>query len=102
LSVKGCAEKQRCLATIVSAWRDLAAVSEQLIALHRDPWADRATFLTRTTALTECVHRALDEASQVVSAVPTVVDEEVRARLQQTTCESLLLQVALLAEVPQA
>ena len=52
--------------------------------------------------LTESVHRALDEASQVVSAVPTVVDQEVHARLQETTCERLLLQVARLAEVPQA
>ena len=93
---------QRCLATIISAWRDLAAVSEQLITLHRDPWADRSAFLARATALTERVHSALDEASAIVSAVPTVVDQEVHARLQQTSREALLLQVAMLAEVPQA
>jgi hypothetical protein len=93
---------QRCLAGIISAWRDLAEVSEQLIALHRDPWADRGAFLARATALTESVHRALDEASAVVGGVPTVVDQEVHARLQKTTSECLLLQVAMLAEVPQA
>jgi hypothetical protein len=96
------ARTTQCLADLALAWRALAEVTQSLIAVHEDPWAGRSAFLAQATALTERVRHVLDEASQVVSAVPTVVDQEVHARLQKTTCEALLLQVAMLAEVPQA
>ena len=90
------------MADIALAWRGLAELTEQLIALHEDPWGERGAFLARASALTERMRNALDEAGSIVSAVPAVVHEEVRERLADTSCEALLLQVAIRSDRPVA
>jgi hypothetical protein len=90
------------MADIALAWRGLAELTEQLIALHEDPWGERGAFLARASALTERMRNALDEAGSIVSDVPAVVHEEVRERLADTSCEALLLQVAILSDRPVA